>query len=80
VVRVAQRGRFSVYVYDETGERHHAAHCHVRWVGGRTAVELPDLGILAGPSLPAEAWELLNESKADLIVTWNRLNPGSPIA
>lgn len=75
MVRVAQRGRFSVYVYDERGERHHLPHCHVRWSDGEAQVELPGLERLKGDVLPATARRLVGEHVAELIAAWNRLNP-----
>ncbi len=79
MVKVAQRGRFSVYVYDETGERHHLPHCHVRWEDRWTVVELPRLHVLIGPELPAAARESLRDHLAELRAAWNRLNPRRPV-
>lgn len=77
MVKVAQRGRYSVYVYDERGERHHRPHCHVRWPDGEARVALPTLELLAGDDLPAAARELVEEHAVDLHEAWNRLNPRS---
>lgn len=75
MVRVAQRGRFGVYVYDERGGRHHLPHCHVRWSDGGTQVEPPNLLPLEGDPLPVMARRLVEEHVADLVAAWNRLNP-----
>lgn len=75
VVRVAQRGRYSVYVYDEAGERHHLPHCHVRWSDGGTQVSLPSLAILRGDDLPSVAEEMLRDNLEELRRVWNLLNP-----
>lgn len=79
MVRVAQRGRFSIYVYVERGERHHLAHCHVRWSDGTTPVALPDLFVLGGDPLPRAAMLLLEEHRTALVDAWNLLNPERPI-
>ncbi len=79
MVKVAQRGRFSVYVYDERGERHHRPHCHVRWSDGEARVALPTLERLAGDELPAAARKLVEDHAADLAAAWDRLNPGRTI-
>ena len=75
VVRVARRGRFSVYVYDEQGERHHLPHCHVRWSDGEARVALPTLEVLAGGPLPAGARKLVEDYAAAIADAWDRLNP-----
>lgn len=79
MVRVAQRGRFSVYVFDETQSPHHLPHCHVRWAGGSSAVGLRDLRVLRG-ELPASARKLLEAHDDEIRAAWNRLNPRRPIA
>ena len=79
MVRVVQRGRYSVYVYDESGEPHHRPHCHVHWSGEQTSVALSDLTVLAGPPLPAAARQLLWDHIDEIRAAWNRLNPGRPI-
>jgi hypothetical protein len=75
VVRVVQRGRFSVYVYDERGERHHEPHCHVRWSDGEATVGLRTLNVLAGAALPALARRLVEDHEAEINAAWDRLNP-----
>jgi hypothetical protein len=72
---VAQRGRYSVYVYVEQGGRHHLPHCHVRWSDGEAQVELPNLAWLEGDAWPATARRLVEDHVADLVAAWNRLNP-----
>jgi hypothetical protein len=75
MVRVVQRGRFSVYVYDERGERHHRPHCHVLWSDGEASVDLRTLDVLAGDALPALARRLVEDHEADITAAWDRLNP-----
>lgn len=75
MVRVAQGGRFSVYVYDERGGRHHLPHCHVLWSDGEAQVELPNRVVLEGDVLPAGARRLVRDHVAEIIAVWNRLNP-----
>ena len=75
MVRVAHRGRFSIYVYAEQGGRHHLPHCHVRWPDGEAQVELPNLAWLEGDTLPATARRLVEDHVANLVAAWNRLNP-----
>jgi hypothetical protein len=79
MVRVAARGPFSVYVYDETGAPHHRAHCQVRWAGRSTQVALPSLEVIVGDELPRRARELLEEHLDEAVAEWNRLNPGRPV-
>jgi hypothetical protein len=77
---VVRRGRFSIYVLPEVGERHHLPHCHVVWSHGKTTVlELPSFRVLTGHPLPAAAWDVVRESKSDIIAAWNQLNPERPI-
>ncbi len=76
VVRVASRGRYTVYVYAEGGQPHHLPHCNVRWPDGSVQVALPILIVLAGSHLPSEAMVLLQDSLDELCAAWNRLNPG----
>ena len=61
MVKVAERGGYSVHVYAEAGEPRHRPHCHVRWPEGWVAVTLPDLTVLAGAQLPPTALELLQD-------------------
>jgi hypothetical protein len=79
VVRVVRRGRFSIYVLPEGGERHHLPHCHVVWSDGKSVLELPTFRFLAGQPLPAAAWDVIRESKSDIVAPWNLLNPERPI-
>jgi hypothetical protein len=79
MVRVARRGGYVVYVYAEGGQSHHLPHCHVVWSDGETAVELPNGNRLAGDKLPAVARELVRDAMDEIVVVWNRLNPGRPV-
>ncbi|MDP9365569.1 MAG: DUF4160 domain-containing protein [Chloroflexota bacterium] len=79
MVRVAQRGRFSIYVYVEQGGRHHLPHCHVRWPEGAARLALPNLNVFPGDELPATARRLVEEHKAEINAAWNRLNPGRTV-
>lgn len=79
MVRVASRGKFHVYVYDETGQPHNLAHCDVRWADGDTQVALPSLEIIVGDPLPALAWQLLRDELEGICAKWDELNPGRPI-
>ena len=72
---ILRRGRFKVYVYDETGARHHLPHRNVRWSDGGAQVSLPDLDLLAGTSLPHEALDVVSDGLEDLITAWDELNP-----
>lgn len=78
MLRAAQRGRFTVYVFDEVGVRHHEPHSHVRWPNGSMAVRLSDFEGLTRGDLPTEARALLRDHAAAIIAAWNRLNPGRP--
>ena len=75
LVKVVQRGRFSVYVYREVGQPHHSPHCNVRWSDGDTQVELPTLRRIIGTPLPGEAQRLLAEYRDEIVAAWNQLNP-----
>jgi hypothetical protein len=79
MIKVVQRGRFSVYVYAEGGQPHQAAHCHVYWPDGAASVALPTLLVLDGDPLPPAARILLKESLAALRAAWDTLNPEMPI-
>jgi hypothetical protein len=79
MVRVATRGRYSVYVYVETGQPHHLPHCDVQWPDGNTQVALPSLEIIVGDPLPALARELLYDDLERICAAWDELNPGRPI-
>lgn len=79
MVKVAQRGRFGVYVYVERGHRHHEAHCHVLWPDGAAVVALRTRERLAGDALPAAANALVRESIGEIVAGWNRLNPERPV-
>jgi hypothetical protein len=78
MVKVVERGRFKVYIY-ETGGRHHLPHCHVRWSDGDTSIALPGLTVIEGDPLPRVARKLLDEYSDELEDVWNVLNPGSPV-
>lgn len=78
MVRVAHRGRFTVYVYNEVGQPHHLPHCDVRWGDGDTQVALPSLLIIVGDPLPAEALALLHDELESICTKWDELNPGRP--
>lgn len=75
MVLVLRRGRFKVYVYDETGGRRHLPHRNVRWSDGNAQISLPDLDLLAGTSLPREAVELVLDGLDELIEAWDIYNP-----
>jgi hypothetical protein len=79
VVRVASRGKISVYVYAEGGQPHHLPHCNVRWPDGDAQVALPTLLKIIGDDLPAQARELLHDHLEDICALWNQLNPGRMI-
>jgi hypothetical protein len=61
---VAQRGRFSVYVFPEEGQPHSRPHCHIYWVDGAASVDLLNFAVLAGDPVPAEGRELLEINAA----------------
>jgi hypothetical protein len=77
VVKVVQRGRIRVYVYDERGHRHRRPHCHVYWPDGACVVGLEDRRLLIGNELPAAAWILLQEYWEELHRAWMLLNQES---
>jgi hypothetical protein len=74
-VRVVQRGRIRIYVYQEVGHRHHLAHCHLYWPGGACVVGLDQFEVLAGVDPPVAAWELLREYLVEVKLAWKQLNP-----
>lgn len=74
VVKVVERGRIRVYVYDERGHRHHRPHCHVYWPGGASVVDLDDGRLLVGQAPPPAAWELLRGHWEELRRAWDVLN------
>ena len=76
--RVCGNGRFSVYVYDEQGVRHHLAHCQVRWADGDAQVALPSLTVIAG-TLPRAARSLLIANLDLICEEWEKKNPGRKI-
>lgn len=78
MVKVVERGRYSVYVFDEARSPHHLPHCHVRWAGSSASVALWDFQVLGGV-LPASALGLLEDHADEIRAVWNRLNPGRPI-
>ena len=69
-----------MYVYAESGERHHLPHRHVYWRDGDAAVALDQLRVLTGDRLPVAARELLRGHLADIRRAWTVLNPRSSIA
>ncbi len=75
MVKVVQRGRVSVYVYKESGHRHHLAHCHVYWPDGACVIGLTDARLLVGQEPPSDAWRLVRDHLEDLREAWDRLNP-----
>lgn len=79
VVRVTSRGKFSIYVYAESGQPHHLPHCNVRWSDGSTQVALPTLLVIVGNPLPKEAWDLLRDHLEEICAMWDELNPGRVI-
>jgi hypothetical protein len=79
MVRVVAYQAFSVYVYVETGAPHHLAHCEVRWAGHSSQVSLTTLEVIVGAELPPRARQLVEEHAEEIILEWNRLNPGRPI-
>lgn len=78
VVKVVERGRYSVYVYREIGHRHHRPHCHVKWSDGDAQIGLLATDLLAGTKLPAQAQALVEEHINEIAAAWNRLNPERP--
>ena len=76
MVRVKlQHGKYTIYVYPETGGRHHEPHCHVEWSDGSTSVFLPSLLERAGTPLPRDARRLLRDNMSELCDEWARQNP-----
>jgi hypothetical protein len=49
------------------------------WSDGRSVLELPTFRVLTGHPLPVAAWDVVRESKADIVAAWNLLNPERPI-
>ncbi|MHB8576078.1 MAG: DUF4160 domain-containing protein [Dehalococcoidia bacterium] len=78
MVRVATRGRFSIYVYAEIGQPHHLPHCDVRWSDGNAQVALRSRTVLVGGPLPAAAARLLYDEYDKICAAWDALNPGRP--
>jgi len=74
MVRVIRRGRYRVYVFPESGERHHRPHCHIYWPDGSAVVALDDLRVLEGDRLSTEARALLQEFEQALWQAWSALN------
>ncbi len=74
MVRVVRRGRFSIYVYAEQGQRHHAAHCHVYWSDGESVVSVNSGRWITGDPLPPEARQLVGYYLVEIKAMWDRLN------
>jgi hypothetical protein len=74
VVKVAQRGRFRIYVYVETGAPHHEPHCHVLWPDGQASVSLTSWEVIRGEPLPTEARELVTSHRREIEQAWQLLN------
>ena len=77
MVRVLQFGSFKVYIYPETGGRHHEPHCHVYWPDGICSVGLNDMQVLGGIEVPRNVRAFLELHQAELWEAWRRLN-GDP--
>lgn len=77
MVKVIQRGRFRVYVYDERGHRHHRPHCHIYWPNGASVIDLETGQVLVGHDPPPAAWSLLSEYMDELRRAWELLNQES---
>ena len=73
VVKVVQRGRIRVYVYDERGHRHHRPHCHVYWPDGACVFDLEHVRLLSGINPPLAAWEIVREHLDELKRAWDLL-------
>ena len=71
---VLRFGRYTVYIYDERGERHHEPHCHVHSPDSRASVSLRSLLILDG-RLATAALAVLADHLDELVAAWERLNP-----
>ncbi len=78
MVRVVRLGRFSAYVYAESGQPHYRPHCYVYWSDGESVVDLIRLAVLSGQRLPAPARDLLREHLSDNKRVWTALHPGRP--
>jgi hypothetical protein len=74
-MKVADDGKYRVYVYSELNAPHHLAHCDVRWAGHNVSVSLATLSVLAGADLPKEAKALVLEHIDAIWEEWHRLNP-----
>jgi hypothetical protein len=82
-MRVFTWRQYAVYVYRETGERHHRPHCNVRW-GDRSvnlALDGGTLELLSGRAerLPRGLQAELRARLADLRAAWTELNPDRPV-
>lgn len=75
MVKVVQRGAVRIYVYQESGHRHHLPHCHVYWPGGACVIALGDVRVLVGGEPPEDAWRLVRDNIDDLRAAWERLHP-----
>jgi uncharacterized protein DUF4160 len=74
VVKVAQRGRFRVYVYVEFDAPHHEPHCHVLWPDGQASVSIETWEVIRGDPLPSEARDLVFLHRKEIEQTWQHLN------
>ena len=76
MARVVSQGNISIYVYKETGGRHHLPHCHVYWNNREESAQLalPSLRVLAGSNPPAAARELARENLDAIWAAWDALN------
>jgi hypothetical protein len=74
VVKVIQRGRIRVFVYDERGHRHHWPHGHVYWPDGACVVDLVRQQLFSGMVPPAAAWALIRDHWDEIQRAWEFLN------
>ncbi|GEM_PF-3028653 len=74
-MKVAQLGKYAIYVYREIGGVHHLPHCHVRWADGSVVVALPTLDVIAGGQLPRDARKLVADNLEKILKAWYQLNP-----
>lgn len=69
-------GNFSVYVFDERGQRHHLPHAHIQQRGRRVAsIFLLSLEVYdCRERLPPALLEAIREEQDNLLATWVELN------